>query len=98
MSRKNAFYAQSGVASRRSSMPPRLCGCRDLRASTAARSAKVYAGRDGIVGALTEDLIDTSKESAAAIRALKYTPSGRLRLVPLQAQGLRGKTAPSTSA
>jgi ATP-dependent phosphofructokinase / diphosphate-dependent phosphofructokinase len=36
----------------------------------------VYAGRHGIVGALTEDLIDTSKESAAAIRALRHTPSG----------------------
>ena len=37
---------------------------------------KVYAGRHGIVGALTEDLIDTSKESAAAIRALRHTPAG----------------------
>jgi 6-phosphofructokinase 1 len=32
--------------------------------------------RNGIIGALTEDLIDTSKESAAAIRALRSTPSG----------------------
>jgi 6-phosphofructokinase 1 len=36
----------------------------------------VYAGRDGIIGALTEDLIDTSRESAAAIRALRHTPAG----------------------
>jgi 6-phosphofructokinase 1 len=40
------------------------------------RIGKVYAGRHGIVGALTEDLIDTSKESPAAIRALRHTPAG----------------------
>jgi 6-phosphofructokinase 1 len=38
--------------------------------------AKVYAGRHGIIGALTEDMIDTSKESRAAISALRYTPGG----------------------
>ena len=37
---------------------------------------KVYAGRNGIIGALTEDLIDTSRESHAAIRALTHTPGG----------------------
>ena len=36
----------------------------------------VYAGRNGIIGALTEELIDTGKESAAAIRALRTTPAG----------------------
>ena len=36
--------------------------------------SKVYAGRNGIIGALTEDLIDTSFESEAAIAALKHTP------------------------
>ncbi|HQR51605.1 MAG TPA: 6-phosphofructokinase, partial [Methylophilaceae bacterium] len=37
---------------------------------------KVYAGRNGSVGAITEDLIDTSLESDAAIAALRSTPSG----------------------
>ena len=37
---------------------------------------KVYAGRDGIIGALTEDLIDTSKESASSIARLRSTPGG----------------------
>ena len=37
---------------------------------------RVYAGRDGIIGALTEDLIDTSKESRQAIAALRHTPGG----------------------
>ena len=36
----------------------------------------VFAGHNGIVGALTEDLIDTSAESAAAIAGLKHTPGG----------------------
>ncbi|MDE2497597.1 MAG: 6-phosphofructokinase, partial [Xanthomonadaceae bacterium] len=36
----------------------------------------VYAARNGILGALREDLIDTTKESPAAIRALKHTPGG----------------------
>src|SRR6202011_5481931 len=37
---------------------------------------KVYAGRHGIIGALTEDMIDTSKESLAAIKGLRHTPGG----------------------
>ena len=46
------------------------------RAPAQARIGKVYAGRNGIIGALTEDLIDTSRESARAIAALMHTPSG----------------------
>ncbi len=45
-------------------------------ASTRGKIGKVYAGRNGILGALTEDLIDTGKESAADIRALRHTPAG----------------------
>src|SRR5688572_16443218 len=41
-----------------------------------AKKIKVLAARNGIRGALREDLIDTSKESAAAIRALAHTPGG----------------------
>ena len=41
-----------------------------------ARKVKVLAAHNGILGALREDLIDTSRESAAAIRALAYTPGG----------------------
>jgi 6-phosphofructokinase len=45
---------------------------------TAARKAKVkvLAGRNGIIGVLREDLIDTSKESAGAIKQLRHTPGG----------------------
>src|SRR3546814_4603163 len=41
-----------------------------------AKKVKVLAARNGILGALREDLIDTSKESIAAIRALAHTPGG----------------------
>jgi 6-phosphofructokinase 1 len=45
---------------------------------TAARKArvKVLAGRNGIIGVLREELIDTSKETATAIRQLRHTPGG----------------------
>jgi 6-phosphofructokinase 1 len=52
------------------------------------RIGKVYAGRDGIIGALTEDLIDTSKESAATIAGLKYTPGGAFGSARYKLKGL----------
>ncbi|KQZ63556.1 6-phosphofructokinase [Lysobacter sp. Root559] len=59
-----------------------------------ARKVKVLAARNGILGALREDLIDTSKESAAAIRALAHTPGGafgscRVKLKSLDADRAR---------
>jgi ATP-dependent phosphofructokinase / diphosphate-dependent phosphofructokinase len=47
--------------------------CYKLRANIRSR-LQVYAGHNGIIGALTEDLIDTSVECEAAIAALKHTP------------------------
>jgi 6-phosphofructokinase 1 len=41
-----------------------------------SRKVPVLAARNGIIGALREELIDTSQESAAAIRALRHTPGG----------------------
>ena len=70
----NAFYAQSGGVT--AVINASACGVLETCRKHKNRIAKVYAGRHGIVGALTEDLIDTSKESAAAIRALRHTPSG----------------------
>jgi len=52
------------------------CGVIEAARKHKDKIGKVYAGRNGIIGALTEDLIDTSKESAAAIKALRHTPSG----------------------
>ncbi len=71
---KNAFYAQSGGVT--AVINASACGVIETARKNKGKIGKVYAGRNGIIGALTEDLIDTSKESAAAIRALRHTPSG----------------------
>jgi 6-phosphofructokinase len=70
---RNAFYAQSGGVS--AVINASACGVIE----TALRSRhinRIYAGRHGIIGALTEDLIDVNRESAATIRALRHTPAG----------------------
>jgi len=72
--RKNAFYAQSGGVT--SVINATACGVIETARSHSDRIANVYAGRNGIIGALTEDLIDTGKESDEAIAALRHTPSG----------------------
>jgi 6-phosphofructokinase 1 len=72
--KKNAFYAQSGGVT--AVINASACGVIQTARAHKGKIGKVYAGRNGIIGALTEDLIDTSKESAAAIEALRSTPSG----------------------
>jgi ATP-dependent phosphofructokinase / diphosphate-dependent phosphofructokinase len=72
MALKNAFYAQSGGLS--AVINASACGVVQTARQHSEEIGKVYAGRNGIIGALTEDLIDTSVESEAAIAALKYTP------------------------
>ncbi|MEO6626697.1 MAG: 6-phosphofructokinase [Burkholderiaceae bacterium] len=70
----NAFYAQSGGVS--AVINASACGVIETARKHKDRIRNVYAGRNGIIGALTEDLIDTSRESAASIAALRSTPSG----------------------
>ncbi len=71
---RNAFYAQSGGVT----AVINVSACAIIQTARAHRDriARVYAGRNGIIGALTEDLIDTSKESPPAIAALMHTPAG----------------------
>ena len=71
---KNAFYAQSGGVT--AVINASACGLIETARRHRGKIGKVYAGRHGIIGALTEDMIDTGKESAAAIRALRHTPGG----------------------
>ncbi len=71
---KNAFYAQSGGVT--AVINASACGIIETARQHRDRINKVYAGRNGIIGALTEDLIDTNRESKSAIAALKTTPSG----------------------
>ena len=84
----NAFYAQSGGVT--AVINASACGVIETARKHKDKIGKVYAGRNGIIGALTEDLIDTTKESAAAIAALRHTPSGafgscRFKLKSLEA-------------
>ena len=70
----NAFYAQSGGVT--SVINATACGVIETARKHRDKIANVYAGRNGIIGALTEDMIDTSKESARTIAALMNTPGG----------------------
>jgi len=74
MKPKNAFYAQSGGVT--AVINASAAGVIEAARKHKIRIGKVLAGRDGILGALTEDLIDTSRESASAISGLKTTPGG----------------------
>jgi 6-phosphofructokinase 1 len=71
---KNAFYAQSGGVT--AVINASACGLIETARRPRGKIGKVYAGRHGIIGALTEDMIDTSKESRAAIQGLRHTPGG----------------------
>ena len=71
---RNAFYAQSGGVT--SVINASAAGVIETARKHKDRIGKVLAGRNGILGALSEDLIDTGRESPAAIAALKHTPGG----------------------
>lgn len=74
MAPRNAFYAQSGGVT--AVINASACGLIETARQHPDKIGKIFAGRNGIIGALTEDLIDTSYESAEAITALKHTPAG----------------------
>ncbi|WP_417547615.1 6-phosphofructokinase [Marinobacter segnicrescens] len=74
MAIKNAFYAQSGGVT--AVINASACGVIETARKHPDQIGKVYAGRNGIIGALREELIDTSEESDDAIRALMHTPGG----------------------
>lgn len=74
MAAKNAFYAQSGGVT--AVINASAAGVIETARKQSGKIGKIYAGRNGIIGALTEDLIDTGQESDAAISALRHTPSG----------------------
>ncbi|MGH8501011.1 MAG: 6-phosphofructokinase [Gammaproteobacteria bacterium] len=86
MPRKNAFYAQSGGVT--AVINASACGLIETARQHKDRIGKVFAGRDGIIGALTEDLIDTSRESKKAITALRYTPAGAFGSARYKLKGL----------
>lgn len=72
--KKNAIYAQSGGVT--AVINASACGVIETARKSKHKIDKVYAGRNGIIGVLTEELIDTGKESTRAIASLRHTPSG----------------------
>ena len=74
MFKKNLFYAQSGGVT--SVINASACGVIETARKHKDKIGKIYAGKNGILGALREELIDVSKETLKSIAGLKYTPSG----------------------
>jgi 6-phosphofructokinase len=89
--KKNAFYAQSGGVT--AVINASACGVLETARQHRDRIRKVYAGRNGILGALTEDLIDTSAESARTIAALRHTPGGAFGSARYKLKGLEENEA-----
>lgn len=88
---KNAFYAQSGGVT--AVINASACGVIETARQYPDKIANIYAGRNGIIGALTEDLIDTSQESIADIAGLRYTPSGAFGSCRYKLKGLEENKA-----
>ncbi|MBS1188061.1 MAG: phosphofructokinase [Burkholderiaceae bacterium] len=86
MSKKNALYAQSGGVT--AVINASACGVIETARKHKDKIGTVFAGRNGIIGALSEDLIDTSKESDADIAALRATPSGAFGSARYKLKGL----------
>jgi 6-phosphofructokinase 1 len=88
---KNAFYAQSGGVT--AVINATAAGVIETARQHQDTISKVYAGRNGIIGALSEDLIDTSQESDAAIAALRHTPAGAFGSCRYKLKGLEESRA-----
>ena len=91
MSAMNAFYAQSGGVT--AVINATACGVIETARKHKNRIANVYAGRNGIIGALTEDMIDTNRESAGTIAALRHTPGGAFGSARFKLKGLEENRA-----
>ncbi len=91
MAKKNAFYAQSGGVT--AVINASACGVIETARRYPNKIGKLYAGRHGILGALTEDMIDTGKESKATIAALRYTPGGAFGSARYKLAGLEKNRA-----
>src|SRR5947209_8448046 len=91
MKPKNALYAQSGGVT--AVINASAAGVIETARKHRNKIGKVYAGANGIIGALTEELIDTSRESVASIAALRYTPAGAFGSCRYKLKGLEESRA-----
>jgi 6-phosphofructokinase 1 len=89
--KRNAFYAQSGGVT--AVINASACGVIETARKHRSKIGKVYAGVNGILGALTEDMIDTSAESARAIAGLRHTPGGAFGSARYKLKGLEQNRA-----
>ena len=88
---RNAFYAQSGGVT--AVINATAAGVIETARVHPERIGRVLAGRNGIIGALTEDLIDTSQEPPEAIAALRHTPAGAFGSCRYKLKGLEDNRA-----
>jgi len=86
VTKKNVFYAQSGGVT--AVINASACGVIETARKHKNKLGRVYAGRNGILGALTEDMIDTTAESARTIAALRHTPGGAFGSARYKLKGL----------
>jgi len=91
MAKMNAFYAQSGGVT--AVINASACGVIETARKHTNKIGKLYAGRNGIIGALTEELIDTSREPGRAIAALRHTPAGAFGSARYKLKGLEQSRA-----
>ena len=91
MSAKNAFYAQSGGVT--AVINASAAGVIEAAREHPDKIGTVYAGANGILGALHEDLIDTAAESAETIAALRHTPAGAFGSARYKLKGLEENRA-----
>jgi len=83
---RNALYAQSGGAT--AVVNATACGVIEAVRASRGRIGRLYAAHDGILGALREDLVDTTREPAAAVRALRATPGAAFGSCRYKLKGL----------
>lgn len=87
----NAFYAQSGGVT--AVINASACGVIETARKHKNKIANVYAGRNGIIGALKEDLIDTGRETARTIAALQHMPGGAFGSARYKLKGIEDNRA-----
>jgi 6-phosphofructokinase 1 len=91
MSKRNAFYAQSGGVT--AVINASACGVIETARKHKNRIANVYAGQNGIIGALTENMINTNKESKRTIAGLMHTPGGAFGSARYKLKGIEENRA-----
>jgi 6-phosphofructokinase len=88
---KNALYAQSGGVT--AVINASACGLIETARQYPTQIHKIYAGKNGILGVLQEELVDTTEISPEDIAALKFTPGGAFGSCRYKLKGLEENRA-----